>query len=166
MNNYEINEDTLAIVNDNNGMAKVYENDKEFYVNCSVKKIMEQSCEYFGSSFEGRKKATEKLIGVSYKPPIIVEESNEIIFFPTSSLRDVNNCWISLGHIKDYKQKNNTLQVNFKNGKSIKVFVSYVNIDRQILRATRLESTIRSRKKRINSSSCIEEDILKEISKC
>ena len=81
MKNYEINADTLALIPINNNTVKVYEEDEEFLVNKNVNQIMEDSCKYFGSSLEGRKKGTEAMIGLNYKAPIIVEETNELIFF-------------------------------------------------------------------------------------
>ena len=51
MNFYEINEDTIALVPYNN-MTKVYEKEGSFLVNKDTNKIIEDSCEYFGSSYE------------------------------------------------------------------------------------------------------------------
>ena len=56
MKNYEINADTLALIPINNNTVKVYEEDEEFLVNKNVNQIMEDSCKYFRSSLEGRKK--------------------------------------------------------------------------------------------------------------
>ena len=83
MENYEINKNTVALYAMGE-KTRVYEEDTNFIVNQSANKIMEESCRYFGSSLEGRKNGTKNLIGVSYKAPIIVEESCNIIFFPTS----------------------------------------------------------------------------------
>lgn len=145
MENYEINTKTVALY----AMAdktRVYEEDKNFLVDKSANQIMEESCSYFGSSLAGRKKGTENLIGVSYKAPIIVEESQEIIFFPTSSPK-VNTCsWLRLSMVDRYYYKNNGLVVEFKNGDKILLDTSYGIIDNQILRATRLESVLRGRK--------------------
>ena len=91
---YEINTNTLALINEKE-KTKVYEVDSTFYVDKSANRIMEDSCEYFGSSLAGRQKGTFNLIGVSHKSPIIVEETKEIIFFPTISPRQKNCNWIS-----------------------------------------------------------------------
>lgn len=107
---------------------------------------MEDSCEYFGSSLSGRQKGTENLIGVSYKAPIIIEESKNIIFFPTTSPRLKNCNWISLNNLERYYTKNNKIVLEFKNKQKIMLNLSYGIIDNQILRASRLESVLRGRK--------------------
>ena len=78
MNSYEINEDTIALIPYNN-MTKVYEKDDSFLVNKDANKIIEDSCEYFGSSYDGRKKGTTSLTGITHKVPIIIEESEQYI---------------------------------------------------------------------------------------
>ncbi|MBE6161058.1 MAG: competence protein [Firmicutes bacterium] len=145
MSEYEINEDTLALISLDE-KTKVFEKGKSFVVNKQVFEIMEDSCEYFGSSLSGRQKGTEKLIGVSYKAPIIVEESKNIIFFPTASPRLKNCSWISLNNLERYYSKNKKLVLEFKNKQKIMINTSYGIIDNQILRATRLESVLRGRK--------------------
>ena len=145
MKEYEINEDTLALISLND-KTKVFETDKTFLVNKEISTIMEDSCEYFGSSLSGRQKGTEKLIGVSYKAPIIVEESKNIIFFPTSSPRSKDCNWISLNNLERYYTKNKKIVIEFKNKQKIMLNMSFGIIDNQILRATRLEAVLRGRK--------------------
>lgn len=145
MNDYEINEETLALISLEN-KTKVFEKNKTFTVNKEVLKIMEDSCSYFGSSLSGRQKGTEKLIGISYKAPVIVEESKNIIFFPTTSPRTKNCNWISLNNLERYYSKNNKIILEFKNKQKIMLNLSYGIIDNQILRATRLEAVLRGRK--------------------
>ena len=118
----------------------------DFYVNKGTTAIMEDSCLYFGSTLDGRRKGTQDMIGVNYKAPIIVEESKEMIFFPTSSSRYHDSVWISLKHIHNYYMENNFLVIEFENQQKVYLKYSYGIIDNQILRATRLESTLRGRK--------------------
>ncbi len=146
MQDYEINTNTLALINEKE-RTKVYETDNSFYVDKSANKIMEDSCEYFGSSLSGRQKGTFNLIGVSHKSPIIVEETKEIIFFPTVSPRQKNCNWISLNNIEKYYNDKGKVVIIFKNKQKIELLTSYGIVDNQILRATRLESVLRGRKK-------------------
>ena len=67
-----------------NSTSKAIEEKDEYVVNDNVLGIMEKSCEYFGSSFEGRKEGTKKLLGITHKSPIIIEESRKMIFFQTT----------------------------------------------------------------------------------
>ena len=84
MENYEINRNTLAILSCGKEKSKIIEDDKEFYVNLSPLKIIDNSCKYFGSSYDGRFNGTKSILGISHKSPIIIEESSRIIFFPTT----------------------------------------------------------------------------------
>lgn len=145
MDKYEINDKTIALYSLTN-KTRVYEEDRSFVVDALASEIMEDSCTYFGSSLEGRKKGTHNLIGVSYKAPIIVEESNDMIFFPTTSPKVKSCSWLRFNKIKRYYYKNNHLVVEFKNGDKILLNISYDMINNQILRATRLESVLRERK--------------------
>ena len=145
MKEYEINEDTLALISLDD-KTKVFENNNTFTVHKESNCIMEDSCKYFGSSLKGRQKGTENLIGVSYKAPVIVEESKNIIFFPTTSPRLKKCSWISLNNLERYYTKNNKIVLEFKNKQKIMLNISYGVIDNQILRATRLEAVLRGRK--------------------
>ena len=142
---YEINNSTLALIALDN-KTKVIEEEREFFIDKTPSNILEESCEYFGSSYLGRKIGTKNLIGITHKSPIIIEESREIIFFPTSSPR-LNNCsWISLNNIKNFIKNNEKTKIIFDNQKEIIVDVSFGIMENQILRAS-LESTLRKRKK-------------------
>ena len=147
---YEINDKTIALY----GMAnktRVYEEEKSFIIDQSATRIMEESCSYFGSSLEGRKKGTENLIGVSYKAPIIVEESNDLIFFPTTSPKGDDCSWIRSNKVDRFYYKNNHLVLEFKNGYKIFLKISYEMMNKQILRATRLEHVLNDRKNKITT---------------
>ncbi len=146
MSTYEISEDTLAVIPIDNYRSKVVEKDKVLIVNMKPMDVIDNSCQFFGSSYHGRHKGTKKLIGVSHKSPIIIEESREIIFFPTNSPRLYDCCWISLKNIEKYKRLNNTSLVIFNTGYLLDLDISYGSLDNQVLRATRLESVLRIRK--------------------
>lgn len=147
MTSYEISEETLAIVPIDNYRSKVVEKDTTFIINKTPMEIINNSCQFFGSSYFGRHTGTKNLIGVSHKSPIIIEESKEIIFFPTNSPRLYDCCWVSLKNINQHKKINNSSLVVFNTGYLLELNISYGSLDNQILRATRLESVLRSRKK-------------------
>ncbi len=79
--NYEITYDTQVIAPIDSETSRVIETEAEYIVNNPPLNILEYSCEYFGSSYEGRKEGTKKLLGITHKSPIVVEESRKIIFF-------------------------------------------------------------------------------------
>ena len=146
MQTYEINSETIAIIPYNTNKTKIIEKDHTFFINKNSIKIMEESWEFFGSSLLGRQKGTTKLIGVTHKAPIIIEETKDIIFFPTTSPRLQNCSWISLNNLIDYKKINKKSILYFKNNINLEFNISYGIIDNQVLRATRLESVLRKRK--------------------
>lgn len=145
MNEYEINRDTLAIIPISEYKSMVYEVNKDFIVNLSTLKIIDDSCKFFGSSYEGRFEGTKQLLNISHKSPILIEETNKVIFFPTTSPR-LNDCaWVSLNNLKDYcKSKTGTL-IKFYCGKEMFINIDFGIIDNQVLRATRLESVVQKR---------------------
>ena len=143
---YEINASTLAIIAVDDNTSKVIEKEDVFYVQDSAINIIDISCKYFGSTYNGRFEATKSLLGFCYKLPIIVEESRNMIFFPTTSPR-VNGCiWIALNHILEFRKNNDKSYIIFSNGFNMDLDVSYGTIENEILRATRLDSLISKRK--------------------
>lgn len=144
--NYEINNSTLAIIPIADNMSRVMEEENVYTVSKTPTEIIDDSCRFFGSSYDGRHEGTKNLTGINYKSPIIIEESKEIIFFPTSSPRFDNCHWISLNHIDKYQKGSLSAIINFKNGQKLELNISYGSLENQILRATRLESILRKRK--------------------
>lgn len=146
METYEISINTLAIIPLDNYRSKVIEENNTFVVNQTPMQIIEHSCRYFGSSYQGRHKGTRNLIGVSHKSPIIIEGTREIIFFPTNSPRLYDCSWISLKKIEKHQKMDKNSLIEFSNGYLLELGISYGSLDNQILRATRLESVLRKRK--------------------
>ena len=143
---YEINSDTQIIIPVGKNSSKVIEQEDEYFIKNSVHSILEHSCEYFGSSFEGRKEGTKKLLGITHKSPIIVEESRKIIFFPTTSPEKEDCIWINLDKIDSYYSAGNKKStIVFKNGDSMDFNVSIGSLTNQILRATRLKYILDAR---------------------
>ena len=146
MVSYEINCNTLAIVPITEKKTKIIEKDNVFIIEMNSMDIIKKSCEFFGSSYLGRHEGTKYLTGINYKSPIIIEETSEIIFFPTSSPRCSNCSWISLKHVDKYKKDENNTMILFKNGISLSIKVSFGSFQNQILRSNLLRSIIRDRK--------------------
>ena len=146
MKDYEINSATLAIVPIGDEISKVYEEEEEYIVNKSSNSIIKDNCEFYGSSYEGRCIGTKSLTGIKTKYPIIIEESRNIIFFPTSSTRTKQSTWIALNKVKNYKKKNQNSEVLFKNEEKIDLDISFYSLENQIVRATMLKSKLYERK--------------------
>ena len=149
MKDYEINDETLAIVPDDIWNSIVVEDNCNYEVERKPLEIIDYSCKYFGSSYPGRKEGSKDILNSSYKLPILVEDTRNLVFFPTTSPVDNDCSWISLKNIKEYKRLNNLqTEVEFKNGKIITVDISYNSFNNQVMRASRLESITRNRREK------------------
>jgi len=144
---YEIGEETLAIISEGFSKTRIIEKNQEFTVDKSSFSIMEESCEYYGSTYEGRINAVKKLLNFNYKIPVLVEESKKIIFFPTKSYLLDDCSWINYNYIKKCEKNNDKTTIIFNNGKKIYLDESKLSIENQILRSSRLESVISNRQK-------------------
>ncbi len=143
---YKINTDTLAIMPINRKKTKIYETDNVIIINRNAKSIIQENCQFFGSSYAGRKQGTLEMTGITHKPPICIEETNDLIFFPTSSPRLNDCCWISLNQIESFEPYDDEAIIRFQNNVALHVEVSTKVINNQVLRATRLESVIHKRR--------------------
>ena len=146
MKDYEINSSTLAIIPIDEETSRVYEEEEDYVVNKSSNSIIKDNCEFYGSSYEGRCIGTKKLTGIKSKYPIIIEESRNIIFFPTSSTRDKQSAWIAINKIKSFKKKDLISEIEFKNDKTLNIDISYYSLENQVIRATMLKSKLYDRK--------------------
>lgn len=147
LDDYEIGTNTMAIIPLDEETSKVYEEEEEYIVAKASNSIIKSNCEFYGSSYDGRCVGTKYLTGIKSKQPIIIEESRNIIFFPTSSIRDKQSIWIALNKIKDYNQYDNkSAEILFKNNIKLPIDISYYSLDNQIVRATMLKSKLYERK--------------------
>ena len=147
--NYEINEGTLAVMPDTNDSrkSKILEDRKEYIIDSKPYEVMDYSCKYFGSSYEWRKEGTKAVLDINYKVPIIVENSMNLIFFPTNSPDSADCIWISLKNIKTIKEDDfNSTRIIFNNDIEITIPISKRTIENQIFRASRLDLIMRNRK--------------------
>ncbi len=145
--NYEINEGTMAIISIGNGKCRILEDKNEYLVEKSSFDLIDYSCKYFGSSFEGRKEGARSILNLSYKVPIVIENTRNLIFFPTSAPTSPDCSWISLKDVDFVVEREyNSSKIIFKNGEEVEVPVSRRIIDNQILRASRLDLIMRNRK--------------------
>lgn len=142
---YIIKENTLALV-PTNQKTKVIESETSLLLEEEPSEIVANNCYLNGSTLEGRQKGSSYLIGTYYKPPIIINDKENLIFIPTHSVRNKDCIWISLNNILNYYQtENSSVILEFKNHKKITLNISYSKFDKQVLRATRLESALRGR---------------------
>ena len=144
---YEVSNGTLAIVPNEKDSSLVYEDEERYIIEQTPFKIMEESCMYFGSTYEGRKNSAREILGAEYKVPIIVEDTDNLVIFPTTSPSSSECVWISLKRIKSFEKIDSwNTKIIFDNNKEIIVPCSYRTIENQVSRASRLDFILRKRK--------------------
>ena len=151
MKEYEINDDTLAIIPDKKSNSLILEEGTEYKIEAKPLKIIDYSCKYFGSSYIGRREGSKQILQTAYKLPIMIEDTRNIVFFPTNSPEETECSWIALNKIEKIRPLNsrsstNYTEIEFANGKILALPISYKSLENQILRASRLESVIRNRR--------------------
>lgn len=139
MNPYIFNEETLYIENRQNEIYIA-----EMYNELSIKsdnilKIINESCIFYGSNYQGRKEGTKSLISETYKLPIILKENRLIVIFPLNNIKGPKSIWINYTNILSYhKISNSKVLVRFIGGKSLVFHISYYTFHNQISKCSRL----------------------------
>lgn len=144
---YEFNKGTLAIIPNGKESSLIYEDESRYIIEDNPLNIMEGSCKYFGSTFDGRIQGAKDILEAEYKVPIIIEDSNNLVVFPTSSPRSNDCCWISLNRVDNiYRIDNDNTKIVFDNEREIIVPCSFRSIENQFSRASRLKTVLHKRK--------------------
>ncbi len=145
MKEYEINEETMAIVPVSFYKTKVIEIEREIIVLENAYKLMDYNCRFYGSTYKGRYNAGKKMLNSSYKIPIIIHEGAGIIFFPTRSSLDEECAWINYNYVKSIEKGDNKTRINFTNNTYIESDRSKLSLNNQLARSMQLESIMRRR---------------------
>jgi competence protein ComK len=126
--------------------SEIYELEDDYLSPFKPLEIIKKSCEYFSSSFEGRKEGTKQLIGITHKVPIVIDPTNFIYFFPTTSPTRSECVWISHEHILDYHRiDSRQTRVVFQNKQSFILPISRSSFENQMLRTALLKTTLMQR---------------------
>lgn len=148
MISYVINRKTLAVTALNEKQSLVYEVNRQIVIERSPLQIVRKSCHVFGSSFEGRIEGTRHLTGYRYKMPIVIQEYDELVMFPTKSPSLASNEWVCLNHIENFypNYKNKNTIVKFDDGLVMEFGVSYPSFKNQYMKASYLAAIIKQNK--------------------
>lgn len=128
-----INGKTLIIYYDNFNTVMINTDGKIIINGNFIRSILNKSCIFYGSSLNGRLKGSKDLLKCRYKLPIIISESNRLIFFPVNKY-----FWINFNMIESFEKKENHSIITFKNGYKRSIFVSYRVVNNQMLKCSRL----------------------------
>ena len=144
---YEINLSTLVLIGLDNNSTKVITTDGDFIVKDNCKRIVDDSCRFFGSSLLDRVNATKRLVKMSTKTPIVIEDTRNIIFFPLKSTRDKINIWVSFNNLDTYQKNGDHTLLIFKSGRTVELPYSYYIVDNQVTRSIILDYESHIRRK-------------------
>ena len=91
-----------------------------------VQRIIERSCKFYGNSYLSKKSETNRITGITSKPPILLTPLFPTYFFPTHSDRQEENIWINMHYISDIKPlKNRKSKIIFANQEALTLNVSF-----------------------------------------
>lgn len=124
---------TLIIYYDNFNTVMINTDGKIIINGNFIRSILNKSCIFYGSSLNGRLKGSKDLLKCRYKLPIIISESNRLIFFPVNKY-----FWINFNMIESFEKKENHTIITFKNDYKRSIFVSYRVVNNQMLKCSRL----------------------------
>lgn len=146
---YEVNPFTMfvkPIAYGSKIYSEIFEVEDEFLSPFKPLDIIKNSCEYYGSDYDGRRNGTKQLVGYAHKIPIAIDPTNRIFFFPTTSPSRHECIWISHEHVKDYDRINSqeTL-IHFNNNQSFTFPISCSTIISQLERTAYLRTKLMQR---------------------
>lgn len=143
---YYVNEDTLLLLPGGKEKTKIFDINGTYCIKKNCFDLVDDSCQYYGSSYGGRYLGAKRMIEMEYKLPIILDEVKEVILIPTCSPRQQNCIWICLNNIENYSKYKNHSRVKFTNGLDYELSISFSSLENQILRATLLLTRLKKRK--------------------
>ncbi|WP_118907699.1 competence protein ComK [Listeria weihenstephanensis] len=139
---YEINPHTMIILplKTKTGInSEVFELNDHRITSFTPLFLIKTSCQFFGSSYEGRKDGTRFLTGVTHKPPIMIDPVSFTYAFPTTSAGRDDCIWVFPQHISEYYDSNyNCTTIRFTNNQKIKISVSFSTFNNQMARVSML----------------------------
>lgn len=136
---YIINDSTLYLEKIDHDIHVIETAEEKIIKDISMPLILDQSCNFYGSSYEGRKKGTASLITESYKLPIIIKENKFLLMFPIGTTRSSKSVWINYNNIEEYHQiTSKKILVDFVGGIRQTFNVSYYTFHKQILKCSRV----------------------------
>ncbi len=143
---YFINEDTLLLIPKDKKTTKIFDINGEYLIKKNIFALVDESCQYYGSSYNGRYVSAKKTLDMDYKLPIIIDEVKEVVLFPTCSPK-LNKCmWICVNNVENYSKSKKKSTIKFINGKTYEVDITLNVLENQILRATLLLMKLKKRK--------------------
>lgn len=147
---YEIHTETMVLLPCFDHYANLHtiviEEQNYFLVEMTPKKLIDASCRYYGSSYEGRLEGIKRVMGISKKAPIAISAELSIFFFPLESPNNHSCVWLSHSHIEEIRSSGNrNTLILFTNGQAFTVPVPKGQIETKILRTAQYRHLLKNR---------------------
>ncbi|MGX1901847.1 competence protein ComK [Thermolongibacillus altinsuensis] len=143
LDEYVVIGETAALVPKYNEVGKlcttVYELYNTYFVEKSPKEIIQHSCRYYGSTYEGKVEAAKHILGIRQMVPVSVCEALRLYFFPTCSPDNESCIWFAQSHIHQVQSfQKKKAKVILKNKKEIIVDVQKGTIESKMYKTAML----------------------------
>lgn len=149
MEKYIICDNTLAVVGIDYHSSEIVEKGKSFIVQKCWQDVLNDSCLYYSSSFQGRVEGSRTLLNKDYKVPILLQERDELIYFPVGNQTNYTCVWISLKHLDHYIIMSGKIKILFPENQYLIVTSGEESFENQLLKAYNLEKILISRYKNL-----------------
>ena len=143
MENYILNNNSIAIIK-NKKQTIIYDVDNYRVINKNINRVLEHNCNIYGSSLIGRKKAAKKILNISYKVPIIINDN--IILVQLNNYRDEKCIFIVLNKIFDYQVIDKNIEIYCNNNIKFKSKLSKNSFEKLLINAVKLNNILKWQK--------------------
>lgn len=145
MEKYIINNKTVALKREKNKTI-IYNVDKAQVFNTNINKIIDYSCNFYGSTLFGRKISAQNILNIKYKIPILIDEKNNITLIQLTSPRNLKCIYLVTNKIVDYEEENNYLKIICVNNIVFYVKISKNSFEKMLIKSFRLNNILFWRK--------------------
>jgi len=113
----------------------------------STKEYLNICCNEFGSDLQGKLKFSKSNFAISNKPPVILDESQGIAFYPTAARGNKNNKWIAYHQVLKISKGNyGEAILTFKDNTKLILEESYKSILIQHMKTSHLLYSLHTKK--------------------
>lgn len=113
--------------------------------------VLNESCVYYGSSFEGSLKSARRILKGQKNLPIMVSLPLEYCMIPLGSPMKKDTAWVAYQHIKQVNSNGPNSIITFHNQVKLEVNISKAVLEHRINIASRLINTYYFRQKMIKN---------------
>lgn len=127
--------------NDGNYISQILDGYDRYFVDGTPSAIINQACLSYGSSLEGRQKATQIVCGYTHKIPVSIEPMTGMYFLPTISPTSPDCSWINHSHVfrvERIEKESYLSELVFHNGDTLMLDISYGSLINQVYRTAQL----------------------------